>query len=112
MSSCPIKGLHIACEEGGERKASVAADPFYLLLLGLIFAFELDVDELFHPLVLFLSVSPKEKMFERECILICGFFILEQGLTYSPSWPGICYIDQVGFELTAICLHLSLECWD
>lgn len=91
---------------------SVTADPFYLLLLGLIFASELHVDGLFHPLVLFLFVSMKENMFKRECILICGFFILEQGLTYSPSWPGICYTDQVGFELTDICLHLSLERWD
>lgn len=63
---------------------SVTADPFYLLLLGLIFAFELNVDGLFYPLVLFLFVSLKENMVERECVLICGFFYFGTG---SHLWP-------------------------
>ena len=40
------------------------------------------------------------------------FCFLRQGLSQSSDCPGTHYVDQVGLELTEICLPLPPECWD
>jgi hypothetical protein len=38
--------------------------------------------------------------------------ILASVLLYSPSWPGICYVDHASLKLTEICLPLLPKSWD
>lgn len=38
------------------------------------------------------------------------FNFLRQGFLYSPNWPGTCYLNHIGLELTEIYLPLPPRC--
>ena len=38
------------------------------------------------------------------------FYVLTQGLTNSPGWPGACFVDQAGLKLTETQLPLCAKC--